>query len=140
ESRGERAGLRQDGRRSAASGFARNRASIALPSPNRPLRPASSGSIVPFREITGETGMARDTLKFASLAAAALALQPTPGLAQHAHIKAYPIVKTDVAHDLSPTLRSVAGKRTKSILKPDANGVVEIGPEDEPVAPNKPFR
>src|SRR3954464_13045684 len=82
--------------------------------------------------------MSRAKLASASVATLALALQPTAGFAQHAHINAFPIVKSDVADDLSPTLRSVAGRKRPSSLKPDENGVVEIGPEDEPVAPKKP--
>ncbi|HWA88448.1 MAG TPA: hypothetical protein VG889_00325 [Rhizomicrobium sp.] len=62
---------------------------------------------------------------------AALALQPVAGSAQDVRIKAFPIVKTELYHDVSPTLRSVAGHKAKSILKPDANGIVEIGPDDE---------
>jgi len=71
-----------------------------------------------------------------SIAVLTLALQPTAGFAQLHHLNAHPGFYSEVAHDLSPPLRSLAGKKRHSNRKPDANGVVEIGPEDEPVAPN----
>ncbi len=86
------------------------------------------------------------TMLLESAVVAALTLLPTAGSAAPLHVNAYPIVKTDVYHDVSPTLRSVAGQKMKTVLKPDANGIVEIGKDDETfehereAAPNKPFR
>jgi hypothetical protein len=80
--------------------------------------------------------MSRYVLTLGSISALAFALQSTAAVAQLHHMTAHPSVYSEVAHDLSAPLRSVAGKKRASNLKPDANGVVEIGREDEPVAPN----
>lgn len=86
--------------------------------------------------------MSRNTWLFGSVTTMTLALQSASSFAQDIHIRAYPQVKNEVAHDVSPTLRSVPGKKATSILRPDASGVVEIGPEEEneKVAPNMLFR
>jgi hypothetical protein len=81
------------------------------------------------------------SLTFGSLAALALALQSTSAWAQTPRISLHnPKTRVEVAHDLSAPLRSFAGRKSVSYIKPDANGVIEIGTEDQPVAPNVPSR
>src|SRR6185312_8132238 len=83
--------------------------------------------------------MSRQALLTGSIAVLAFALQSNAGLTKTPRVSLHnPKIRVEVAHDLSAPLRSIAGRKSVSYYKPDASGVVEIGKEDIPVAPNVP--